>query len=196
MYTETDLIGRVLEHERVIIVAPSRGALPFVRRVNETLGPLADDERLDVAWLTHGARLGGVGPTRRPLRIPHHTASAAALTGSPGPGAMTWRPGEASLATHGVLAFDEVACMSPHTLDAVGIAIREGYVPHRGTRYPARPRVVLGLARACCCGALPNRCVCEPAWIERQQHRVERAAYALGASTIRLDVWPAEARCA
>ncbi len=62
----------------------------------------------------------------RPFRAPHHTITAAALVG----GGKRPKPGEVSLATHGVLFLDELPEMSLHTLEALRQPLEEGRVVH------------------------------------------------------------------
>jgi len=100
---------------------------PLTARENEALRPM------------HGEILAP------PFRAPHHTTSLVGMLG----GGYPERPGEVSLATHGVLLLDEVEKFL--RLDRVLRAIKRGEVPLRKlkgaedrTRYPAIPRLVIG----------------------------------------------------
>ena len=62
-----------------------------------------------------GQLAGGRLSDRRPFRAPHHSATMAALVG----GGLRARPGEASLAHHGVLFLDEFPEFAPQVLDAL-----------------------------------------------------------------------------
>ena len=69
-----------------------------------------------------GALADGALIDRRPFRAPHHSASMAALVG----GGVNARPGEVSLAHHGVLFLDELPEFQPQVLDSPAPAARDG----------------------------------------------------------------------
>ncbi len=95
-------------------------------------------------------------PRRPPLRSPHHTVSPAALVGG-GPGIP--RPGEVSLAHHGVLFLDELTLFSTASLEALRQPLEDGVVRIARSKttveYPARPMVVAA-TNTCPCGASPR----------------------------------------
>jgi magnesium chelatase family protein len=95
--------------------------------------------------------------TARPFRAPHHHASAAAVIGG---GSPMPRPGEVSLATHGVLFLDEVPLFYGAVLDGLRQPLEDGFVTiaRRGAtvRFPARSSLV----------AAANLCLCS----RRSQH--------------------------
>lgn len=122
-------------------------------RLPSILPPLSPRELLEVSMVHSVAGLisDGALTNRRPFRSPHHSASMAALTG----GGLQARPGEVSLAHHGVLFLDEMPEFSSQALDSMRQPIETGTVlvsraNHRAT-YPARFQLV-GAMNPCRCG--------------------------------------------
>jgi magnesium chelatase family protein len=98
-----------------------------------------------------GALADGRLSDRRPFRAPHHSATMAALVG----GGLRARPGEASLAHHGVLFLDELPEFSPQALDSLRQPLETGEcviarANHR-VSYPARIQLVAAM-NPCRCG--------------------------------------------
>src|SRR6202008_5183497 len=117
------------------------------------LPPLTPAELLEVSMIASvaGAIEGGALTNRRPFRAPHHSASMPALVG----GGLRARPGEVSLAHHGVLFLDELPEFQPQVLDALRQPLESGEVAiaranHRVT-YPARFMLVAAM-NPCRCG--------------------------------------------
>jgi len=86
---------------------PGAGKSMLAARLPSILPPLSPRELLDVSMIhsVAGAFAGGELTDRRPFRAPHHSASMAALVG----GGLHARPGEVSLAHHGVLFPERIA---------------------------------------------------------------------------------------
>jgi magnesium chelatase family protein len=115
--------------------------------------------------------------TAAPFRAPHHTASAPAVVGGgPGP-----RPGEASLAHHGVLFLDELAEFPRPTLEALRQPLEDGVVSvaRVGGRavFPARFQLVATM-NLCPCGARGDRgaeCSCSAQRLAAYRDKLSRA---------------------
>lgn len=109
-----------------------------------------------------------------PFRAPHHSTTLAAMIG----GGSPVRPGEISLAHHGVLFLDEIAEFPQSTLEALREPLESGVVhlARSGTTYVMPCRFVLiAAANPCPCGWLgdPHReCRCSPAGIARYRRRL------------------------
>src|SRR5207249_2210818 len=110
----------------------------------------------------------------RPFRAPHHTISNAALIG----GGSQPRPGEVSLAHHGVLFLDEMLEFSRHVLEVLRQPLEEGRVTvaraARTASFPARFMLV-GAMNPCPCGfagEAPRACRCTPQQIARYRDRL------------------------
>jgi magnesium chelatase family protein len=112
---------------------------------------------------------------RRPFRAPHHSLSAAALIG----GGSGPRPGEVSLAHHGVLFLDELQEMPRHVLDSLRQPLEEGRVviarAARSVAFPARFTLV-GAMNPCPCGRLGSSngtsCTCSVLDVARHRSKV------------------------
>jgi magnesium chelatase family protein len=122
-------------------------------RLPSILPPLAPAELLEVSMVASiaGEIEGGALTNRRPFRSPHHSASMPALVG----GGLHARPGEVSLAHHGVLFLDELPEFQAQALDSLRQPLETGEVSiaranHRVT-YPARFMLVAAM-NPCRCG--------------------------------------------
>ena len=105
------------------------------------------------------------GATRRPFRSPHHTASAHAIVG----GGVAVRPGEVSLAHHGVLFLDELPEFDRRVLEALREPLESGRVSvvraNQRAEYPAAFQLVAAMNPCPCgrAGLVRPRCRCQPA---------------------------------
>jgi magnesium chelatase family protein len=122
-------------------------------RLPTILPPLTPPELLEVSMIASvaGEIEGGALTNRRPFRSPHHSASMPALVG----GGLRARPGEISLAHHGVLFLDEFPEFQPQVLDSLRQPLETGEVAiarasYRVT-YPARFMLVAAM-NPCRCG--------------------------------------------
>ena len=140
-------------HNLLMSGPPGAGKSMLAARLPSILPPLSPAELLDVSMIASVAGLleDGALTNRRPFRAPHHSASMPALVG----GGLRARPGEVSLAHHGVLFLDEFPEFAPQVLDSLRQPLESGTVAiaranHRVT-YPARFMLVAAM-NPCRCG--------------------------------------------
>jgi magnesium chelatase family protein len=159
-------------HNLLLVGPPGAGKTMMARRVAGILPALTFDEALEVTSVHSVAGLLPPGTglvAERPFRAPHHTISNAALIG----GGPQPRPGEVSLAHHGVLFLDEMLEFSRHVLEVLRQPLEEGAVTiARAARtmiFPAR-FVLVGAMNPCPCGFsghATRECRCTPQQIAR-----------------------------
>ncbi|HTW86222.1 MAG TPA: YifB family Mg chelatase-like AAA ATPase [Candidatus Sulfotelmatobacter sp.] len=159
-------------HNLVLVGPPGCGKTMLARRLPSILPAMTSAEALDVTSVYSVAGLLGARPrvvTTRPFRAPHHTASRVALIG----GGSNPRPGEVSLAQHGVLYLDELAEFTRSTLEVLRQPLEEGTVTiarAAGTlSFPARFMLVASM-NPCPCGFRGVRgsdCHCDDAVVQR-----------------------------
>jgi magnesium chelatase family protein len=164
-------------HNVLLVGPPGAGKTMMARRVPGILPPLTFDEALEVTAVHSVAGLLPAGSgllTDRPFRAPHHTISNAALVG----GGSHPRPGEVSLAHHGVLFLDEMPEFTRHVLEVLRQPLEEGRVTiaraARTAVFPSR-FVLVGAMNPCPCGYAddPTReCRCTPQQVLRYRNRL------------------------
>ncbi|MDI6854329.1 MAG: YifB family Mg chelatase-like AAA ATPase [Deltaproteobacteria bacterium] len=171
------LLAAAGAHNVLMVGPPGAGKTMLAQRLPSILPPLSFEEALETSKIY--SIVGKLPPgqalvPRRPFRPPHHTISDAGLIG----GGPNPRPGEVSLAHHGVLFLDELPEFKRSTLEVLRQPLEEGRVTisraATSLTYPARFMLVAAM-NPCPCGFYgdPKRvCTCTPNQINSYRARI------------------------
>ena len=162
-------------HSILLVGPPGAGKSMLATRFAGILPPMTEQQALESAAVQSlGGSFDMARWKQRPYRAPHHTASAVALVGGGG----TPRPGEISLAHHGVLFLDEIAEYPRSVLDVLRQPMESGRISisraARQAEFPARFQLVAAM-NPCTCGwhgHSSGKCRCTPEQVRRYQERL------------------------
>jgi len=163
-------------HNLLMIGPPGGGKTMLAKRIPTVMPDLSLPEALEITKIYSSA---GLPPSQgiiaqRPFRSPHHDISDSALIG----GGCIPKPGEISLAHHGVLFMDELPEFNRNTLETLRQPLEDGYVcVSRAARSSVFPSSFMFVAamNPCPCGYYtdPRRnCRCSPSKIERYAGKI------------------------
>lgn len=166
-------------HNLLMVGVPGSGKTMLARRLSSILPRLTREEALEVTKIYSIAGLlpqGGGLVRQRPFRSPHHTTSMVAMIG----GGSVPRPGEVTLAHHGVLFLDELPEFSKATLEVLRQPLEDRAVTisrvHASLTFPSSMILVCAM-NPCPCGYYGDEeggrtCECSPGEIRRYTRRI------------------------
>ncbi len=163
-------------HSLLLFGPPGTGKSMLANRLLGILPPMTEDEALESAAVrsVSGIDLAAANWQQRPFRAPHHTASGVALVG----GGSRPRPGEISLAHHGVLFLDELPEFDRRVLEVLREPLESGRITISRAAlqadFPACFQLIAAM-NPCPCGYLGHsngRCRCTPEQVLRYRGRI------------------------
>lgn len=161
-------------HNLLLYGPPGSGKSALAKCTQSLLPPLSTQERIDITRLNSLLSPKDNLASIRPFRAPHNSASRTSILG----GGALLRPGEISLATHGILFLDELPEFQRDVLEALRQPLEDKHITlscmGRSTEYPS-DFLLLATSNPCPCGHYGSNqkpCVCTPTQIHNYQKRI------------------------
>lgn len=179
------LIAAAGGHNIALYGPPGTGKTMLARAFTGILPPLGRDEALEVTRIHSVAHAKSALITHPPFRSPHHTSSYVSLVG----GGTNPRPGEVTLAHHGVLFLDEFPEFDKRVIESLREPLEEGFISvsrAKGTfLFPASCTLIASM-NPCPCGYMGSKlkkCICKPSDVDRYARKLS------GPIMDRIDIW-------
>jgi magnesium chelatase family protein len=170
------IIAAAGSHSLLMQGPPGTGKSMLAQRLPTVLPALNEEEALTVAALQSISKQGFTSSDwrKRPFRSPHHTSSAVSLVG----GGSDPRPGEISLAHHGILFLDELPEFPRKVIETLREPLESGVIhvsrAAQSVSFPAQFQLIAAM-NPCPCGYLTDphkECHCSPVQIDNYRQKI------------------------